>query len=79
MAETSVHLPPDVVAELDRLAEERGVSRNRLIVEACRRAVEERVAWPDGFSDHSHLSDDDVELLQSTGELTDAILNARRS
>ncbi len=49
MASTSVHLPDDLVAALDRLAAERGVSRNRLIVESCRRLVAGRVEWPEGY------------------------------
>jgi len=33
VANTSVHFPEGMLDELDRLAEERGVSRNRVIVD----------------------------------------------
>ena len=48
MANTSIHLPESLLEELDRLAAERSMSRNRLIVEACERVVEERSCWPGG-------------------------------
>jgi hypothetical protein len=46
MANTSVHLPNDL-ERLDREAIKRGISRNRLIVHACERAVApDSASWP---------------------------------
>lgn len=49
MPGTTVCFPQSVLAGLARSTEERGMSRNRLIVESCRRVVEiddlELVDW----------------------------------
>ena len=80
MPSTSVHFPPPLLERLNRIAAERGISRNRVIVEACRRAAEERPRWPDGFFRNDHLRADDLELLQRGGDdWLDAIVSARRS
>jgi hypothetical protein len=80
MASTSVHFPEALVEELDRIATERGVSRNRLIVEACRRVIRERDVWPAGFFTNEHLTPEDLnELEDGADEFTDNILSARQS
>ncbi len=80
MASTSVHFPPSLAEELDRLATERGISRNRLIVEACRRVVQEREQWPPGFFSNEHLAAEDLDQLErSASEFAGAVLSARRS
>ena len=40
MPNTSVHLPEALLASLDRIAADRGTSRNRLIEESCQRAAD---------------------------------------
>lgn len=80
MASTSVHFPEALAEELDRVARERGISRNRLIVEACRRVVRERDQWPPGYFSNHHLSAEDLALLeQSACDFVDPIMSARRS
>ncbi len=80
MPNTSVHFPPSVLAGLDRLAEERTISRNRLIVESCRRVVEERTRWPADLFSNDHLSEADLQLLREGEEnFLDAIGDARLS
>jgi predicted transcriptional regulator len=80
MPNTSVHLPQALLASLDRIAAERGTSRNRLIVESCRRAVEELSRWPpDLFSNH-HLSDAELQDLQQGEQaFRKDVENARRT
>ncbi len=79
MATTSVHVPADLLEALDEAARERGVSRNRLIVEACRREVRRRREWPEGFFDDERLDPEDLAELRNAGDLADGILEARRS
>ena len=80
MSNTSVHFPGPLLANLDRIATERGVSRNRLIVESCRRTVEERARWPQDFFSNDHLTAKDLQLLQDGCEdFEQAIRSARRS
>ena len=64
MANMSIHLPESLLAELDRLAAERGMSRNRLIAELCRRVVEERSCWPEGLFSNNHLTEQDLKQLR---------------
>ena len=80
MATTSVHLPPDVVEQLDRLANRRGTSRNRIIVEACQRLLDaQRGEWPQGFFE-SELTEEDEALLRDAGlEMEQAVYHARRN
>jgi hypothetical protein len=67
MPSTSVHLPAALLARLDRVAKKRGVSRNRLITEACRSIVDAgRSEWPADFFADKRLSPDDLGLLRST-------------
>lgn len=42
---TSIHMPPDLVAWLDREAMRRGVTRNRLIVNILAREMNARDDW----------------------------------
>jgi hypothetical protein len=77
---TSVHFPEGMLDELDRLAEERGVSRNRVIVESCRQAVRSRRQWPDGFFSDTHRTAEDLqELREGAEEFSRALAGARRS
>ncbi len=80
MASTSVHFPPALAEALDRIARERGVSRNRLIVEACRRVVRELDQWPPGYFSDEHLCAGDLEELErSARDFLAPVLSARRS
>jgi hypothetical protein len=80
MGSTSVHFPDALLAELDRIAAERGVSRNRLIVESCRHAAGARKHWPDGFFSNTRLSSDELAELQGgAAEFAATISRSRRS
>lgn len=78
MASTSVHLPPAIVEQLDRLAAERGTSRNRVILQACEELLaEQRGDWPPGFFD-SVLPPRDLAELRLGGEEMEAGIMAAR-
>ncbi len=80
MGSTSVHFPDELLAELDHAAAERGVSRNRLIVESCRNAVRARKLWPDRFFSNARFSADDLAELQDGAEgFAKTIAMSRRS
>ena len=80
MPNTSVHFPGSVLEELDELAESIGSSRNRLIVEACRRTLDQRKQWPPDFFDPNRLSPEDLKLLREGAEsFREGIVAARRS
>jgi len=66
--------------ELDRLAEERGVSRNRVIVDSCRLVLRSRRQWPDGFFSNADRTADELrELEAGAEEFARALAAARRS
>ena len=81
MGSTSVHLPDNLLKELDELAAESGTSRNRLIVRACQVLVTAtRKSWPAGFFRDDHLDERDLAELKAGGkELLEAITRTRRS
>jgi hypothetical protein len=66
---TSVHLPAELLTRLDRVAKRRGISRNRLITEACRSIADAgRTEWPADFFPTERLRAKELELLRSTFE-----------
>jgi metal-responsive CopG/Arc/MetJ family transcriptional regulator len=79
MPNTSIHFPEGMLDELDRLAEERGVSRNRVIVDSCREVLHARRQWPDGFFSNAHLTASELsELEESAEEFIEGIMAGRR-
>jgi len=81
MPSTSVHIPDELLTRLDRTAKRRRVSRNRLIVDACRSFVGEgNTEWPDRFFATEHLSARDLKLLRASyDDWSRRIVSARRS
>ena len=80
MPNTSVHFPEPLLESLDRIAKEQGKSRNRLIVDSCRRTVEERASWPEGFFSNDHLSAEELRVLrEDCADFEQAIQAARLS
>ena len=80
MGSTSVHFPDALLEELDRMASERGVSRNRLIVESCRHAVGARKYWPDGFFSNARFSSGELAEMQGgAAEFAETIARSRRN
>lgn len=81
-----VDFPAAVLVGLDRVAAEKGIPRNRLIVEACRRMVESgrrtvaETRPSDDFFPDDHLSAADRRLLrEGLREFDEALESARRS
>jgi Ribbon-helix-helix protein, copG family len=73
MPSTSVHLPGDLVASLDALAARRRVSRNRLILEACERLIQQDPGeWPRDFFRNDDLSPADLRELRMGGRAIEA-------
>ncbi|MBI2205241.1 MAG: hypothetical protein HYU41_15445 [Candidatus Rokubacteria bacterium] len=81
MPSTTVHLPSPLLRALDTLAARKKASRNRLVVEACERLVQENLGeWPAGFLEGAHLSAKERRELKAAGEALDrAIRRTRRN
>ena len=78
MPNTSVHFPGTILEQLDKLAAETGVSRNRLIVQACQRTLEERNEWPVDIFDSSDQTEEEIEEIRSGLEEFDAVIYGAR-
>jgi hypothetical protein len=74
---TTVHIPAALLKSVDRRAKALGVSRNRLIVKALERAVNERADWAPEFIEKLRKVDDDT--VEAVDELLRDVKQARRS
>jgi hypothetical protein len=81
MPSTSLHIPHELLERIDRTAKRRRISRNRLIVDACRSLVGEgQHDWPQGFFATEHLSNHDLQLLRKGfADWSRELRTARRS
>lgn len=74
---TSVHIPPPLLAAIDRLAKTRKISRNRLIVRALERELEPSGDWSSGCFER--LATDGPTVVAEAEEMLRVILANRRS
>jgi hypothetical protein len=80
MPSTTVHIPDRLLAELDAVVKDKGISRNRFIVEACRNALENEAGrWPDDFFE-TDIEATDLNLMrEGVDEMEHAIIKSRRN
>ena len=74
---TSVHIPDKLLKEADKRAMALGISRNRLIVRALERELQERSDWSPGFFDTLRSIEHDT--AGAVDELISAVKAGRRS
>lgn len=74
---TSVHLPKTLLEAVDRKARALRISRNKLVVRALEREVQEGADWSPGFFER--LSERDAETAKAADEMLRVIRKARRS
>ena len=80
VATTTIHVPDDLLAMIDRAAKSRGTSRNRFILEACRDSLSRNGGeWPMELFDARGTADDRALLAQATEELERTVMAARRN
>jgi len=80
MGSTTVHIPDTTLARIDAIAGRRGVSRNRIVLEA----LEDKIAgdageWPVPFFELPDDPDDKLLLCEAVTELETFVLSARRN
>lgn len=66
---TTVHIPPDLLARLDRRAAQLGLRRNRYIVRALERAINEESSWSQRFLDALDGASKDAEGRAAVDEM----------
>jgi len=66
--------------KFDRVVSEKKISRNRFIIEACEKALENNAGeWPKGFFNHQ-MGDEELRLLTEAGlEMESAIFCSRKT
>ena len=75
---TTVHLPGDLLQSVDERAKELGISRNRYIVRALKKAVAEETTWSNEFLRMLDTAAHDKEAHREIDGLVVAI-SARRT
>jgi len=74
---TSVHIPDPLLKKAEQRARELGISRNRLIVRALERELNEGAEWSPGFFEQLLAVDEDGR--KAVDEMITAIHQQRRS
>jgi metal-responsive CopG/Arc/MetJ family transcriptional regulator len=74
---TSVHIPDNLLQRADTRAKALGISRNRLIVRALERELEEGSDWSKGFFELLRARDN--ETAAEVDDMLSAIRRNRRS
>ena len=74
---TTVHIPDELLAALDRRATELGTSRNRLIIRAVEQSLREPAAWPPELL--ARLRTVTPDQAKAVDEMMAHILKNRRS
>ena len=74
---TTVHLPPQLLAMVDRRALDLGVSRNRYIVHALESVVATETRWSAAFVAELAAARADVEGRRALADLRAAVARGR--
>ncbi|MEP7307275.1 MAG: ribbon-helix-helix protein, CopG family [Acidobacteriota bacterium] len=74
---TTVHVPPALLKSVDRRAKALGLSRNRLIIRALERVLNDRTDWAPEFLDK--LRQVDPMVVESVDQLVTHVTSSRRS
>ncbi len=75
---TSVHLPKQLLERVDARAQARGVSRNRLIIEALEQTLTQNETWSEEFI-AEFAAPADVELETAAANMMREINAAKKS
>lgn len=74
---TTIHLPGKLLQAVDDRAKELGLSRNRYIVRALERALEEETTWSHAFLTMLEDAKDDEQSQHVIDEMMQAISDSR--
>ena len=74
---TSIHLPKELLEQVDRKARALRISRNQLVRRALEREVRDASDWSPGFFDR--LAEADEQLVPAVDELQKSVTSNRRS
>ncbi len=75
---TSVHLPKQLLERVDARAQARGVSRNRLIIEALEQTLSQNETWSEEFLEE-FATPAEADLKTAAADMMRAINAAKKS
>jgi len=80
MPSTTVHIPDKLLSKMDQVVKQKGISRNRFIVQACEEALNNDAGhWPEDFFE-AGLPGEQLKLLrEGVAEMEEAIMNMRKN
>jgi len=80
MPSTTIHINDELLLKLGKIAKEKGISRNRFIIQACQMALDNNAGkWPKNFF-KTELNENDLKLLrEGISEMEKAIISMRRN
>ena len=78
MATTTIHVPDNLLREIDRAAKALEMSRNRFVLRGCIDALKRYEGdWPEGFFSRRSQVEDQPLLSEATAELEREVLSRR--
>jgi len=80
MPSTTIHINDGLLVKIDQLVKEKGISRNRFIIQACEMALNDHAGkWPDNFF-KTELNRNDLKLLrEAVSEMEEGIMGLRQN
>ena len=80
MPSTTVHIPDKLLSKIDQAVKEKEISRNRFIIMACERALNNSARqWPEDFF-KNELNKSDLKLLrEGVAEMDGTIMENRKN
>ena len=80
MPSTTIHFPDELLVDIDRAAQDRGMSRNRFVNEACKAELDREAGeWPENFFSTGLNEDDGQVLRDAVFEMERVVYNNRRN
>lgn len=80
MPSTTVHIPDRLLSRIDEIVKEKGISRNRFVIEACEQAFDiDAGQWPEGFFEDEPSKKDLKLLKEGVKEMEQLIMQRRRN
>jgi Arc/MetJ-type ribon-helix-helix transcriptional regulator len=70
---TTIRLPDELLAAIDRRAAELGMSRSQYLRQTLERAIDEETRWSPAFLDTLAAGADDPDLQHALDEMRDAM------
>ena len=80
MPSTTVHLPDDLLVEIDRFVKREGISRNKFIIKACETALKMNAGrWPKDYFTSNRSEKDKQLICEAVEEMKSVILRSRKN